>query len=67
MTGGNGQLGICPHGSLQRDGHFLARVRGELTARGRVAVLVAEHHPGWPSPALATAVSACADADVRSI
>lgn len=40
MMGGNGQLGIYPNGSLQRDSHFLARVRGEFTARGHVAVLV---------------------------
>lgn len=40
MMGGNGQLGIYPNGSLQRDSHFLARVRGDLMARGHVAVLV---------------------------
>jgi pimeloyl-ACP methyl ester carboxylesterase len=40
MMGGNGQLGIYPNGSLQRDSHFLARVRSQLTALGHVAVLV---------------------------
>jgi len=40
LMGGNGQLGIYPNGSLQRDSHFLARVRGLLTARGHVVVLV---------------------------
>lgn len=40
LMGGNGQLGIYPNGSLQRDTHFLARVRGLLTARGHVVVLV---------------------------
>jgi pimeloyl-ACP methyl ester carboxylesterase len=40
MMGGNGQLGIYPNGSLQRDSHFLARVRSQLTAHGHVAVLV---------------------------
>ena len=40
LMGGNGQLGIYPNGSLRRDSHFLARVRGLLTARGHVTVLV---------------------------
>jgi hypothetical protein len=40
LMGGNGQLGIYPNGSLRRDTHFLARVRGLLTARGHVTVLV---------------------------
>lgn len=40
MMGGNGQLGIYPNGSLQRDGHFLARVRSQLTAQGHVIALV---------------------------
>lgn len=40
LMGGNGQLGIYPNGSLQRDSHFLARVRGLLTAHGHVVVLV---------------------------
>lgn len=40
LMGGNGQLGIYPNGSLRRDAHFLARVRGHLTARGHVVVLV---------------------------
>lgn len=40
LMGGNGQLGVYPNGSLQRDSHFLARVRGLLTARGHVVVLV---------------------------
>lgn len=40
LMGGNGQLGIYPNGSLQRDSHFLARVRGLLTARGHAVVLV---------------------------
>ena len=40
LMGGNGQLGIYPNGSLRRDSHFLARVRGLLTERGHVTVLV---------------------------
>jgi alpha-beta hydrolase superfamily lysophospholipase len=40
LMGGNGQLGVYPNGSLRRDSHFLARVRGLLTARGHVVVLV---------------------------
>lgn len=40
LMGGSGQLGIYPNGSLRRDSHFLARVRGQLTARGHVTVLV---------------------------
>jgi hypothetical protein len=40
LMGGNGQLGIYPNGTLQRDSHFLARARGLLTARGHVLVLV---------------------------
>jgi len=34
------QLGIFPNGSLRRDSHFLARVRGLFTARGPAVVLV---------------------------
>lgn len=40
LMGGNGQLGIYPNGSLQRDTHFLARVRHLLMDRGHVVVLV---------------------------
>jgi len=40
LMGGNGQLGIYPNGSLRRDTHFLARVRGLLTARGHATLLV---------------------------
>lgn len=40
MMGGNGQLGIYANGSLQRDSHFLARVRSLLTARGHAVLLV---------------------------
>lgn len=40
LMGGDGQLGIYPNGSLRRDSHFLARVRGQLTAHGHVVVLV---------------------------
>jgi hypothetical protein len=40
LMGGTGQLGIYPNGTLQRDSHFLARVRGLLTARGHATVLV---------------------------
>ncbi|MCC2632972.1 MAG: hypothetical protein K0S48_858 [Ramlibacter sp.] len=48
LMGGNGQLGIYPNGSLRRDSHFLARVRGLLTARGHVTVLVATFgKPVW--------------------
>lgn len=39
LMGANGQLGIFPNGSLRRDSHFLARVRG-LFARGPAVVLV---------------------------
>lgn len=40
LMGGSGQLGVYPNGSLQRDSHLLARVRGLLTARGHAVVLV---------------------------
>ena len=40
LMGANGQLGIFPNGSLRRDSHFLARVRGLFTARGPAVVLV---------------------------
>src|SRR3569832_1097791 len=40
LMGGDGRLGIYPNGSLQRDSHFLARVRGLLVARGHATVLV---------------------------
>ena len=40
LMGGNGQLGIYPNGSLQRDTHFLARVRHLLLDRGHAVVLV---------------------------
>jgi alpha-beta hydrolase superfamily lysophospholipase len=40
LMGGTGQLGVYPNGSLQRDSHFLARVRGLLTARGHTVLLV---------------------------
>jgi pimeloyl-ACP methyl ester carboxylesterase len=40
LMGGNGQLGIYPNGSLQRETHFLARIRGLLTARGHAVMLV---------------------------
>jgi pimeloyl-ACP methyl ester carboxylesterase len=40
LMGGSGQLGIYPNGSLRRDTHFLARMRGLLTARGHVVILV---------------------------
>lgn len=40
LMGGNGQLGIYPNGSLQRDTHFLARVRHLLMDRGHAVVLV---------------------------
>lgn len=40
LMGGNGQLGIYPNGSLQRNTHFLARARSLLTARGHVVMLV---------------------------
>ena len=40
LMGGNGQLGIYPNGSLQRDTHFLARVRPLLMDRGHAIVLV---------------------------
>ncbi|HET8744460.1 MAG TPA: hypothetical protein VFM98_02570 [Ramlibacter sp.] len=40
LMGGNGQLGIYSNGSLQRDSHFLARVRHLLMDRGHVVVLV---------------------------
>jgi hypothetical protein len=40
LMGGDGRLGVYPNGSLQRDTHFLARVRGLLTARGHAVVLV---------------------------
>ena len=40
LMGGNGQLGIYPNGSLQRDSHLLARVRGQFVALGHVVVLV---------------------------
>jgi hypothetical protein len=38
--GGNGQLGIYPNGTLQRDTHFIARVRHLLKQRGHAIVLV---------------------------
>lgn len=40
LMGGDGQLGIYPNGSLRRDSHFLARVRGQLTTHGHAVVLV---------------------------
>nr|WP_231402981.1 alpha/beta fold hydrolase [Caenimonas aquaedulcis] len=40
MMGGTGQLGIYPNGTLQRDTHLLARIRGLLVARGHAVVLV---------------------------
>ncbi len=40
LMGGNGQLGIYPNGSLQRDTHLLARMRDAFSARGHAVVLV---------------------------